>query len=83
MAIVLVDSCVYIDLLRHGKDPVLSLTDEAMSVDLAVCGIVRLEVLRGIRNANVRAAMDEFMETMLEIPANRAFWDQAVALSWT
>ena len=46
---VLVDSNVYIGLLRRGFDPVAVLGPWAGSTDVATCGMVRLEVERGLR----------------------------------
>lgn len=46
---VLVDSNVYIDLLRQRLDPALKLTRRVSQLDLATCGMVRVEVLRGIK----------------------------------
>ena len=43
---VLIDSYVYIDLLRVRKDPVATLYQwgEAHGRDLAICGMIRVEV---------------------------------------
>ena len=46
---VLVDSSYYITLLRTGRDPLLALALTAETRDLAICGVVRCEVGRGLK----------------------------------
>jgi hypothetical protein len=42
----LVDSTIYIDLLRHGEDIPFILRPSLLSGQLFVCGVIRAEVLR-------------------------------------
>jgi predicted nucleic acid-binding protein len=79
---ILVDSNVYIDLLRHRRDPAAILHAWAGRRDLAVCGMVRLEVLRGIRSLRLRAALGTFMDVMLNVPADGRLWQEATDLAW-
>jgi predicted nucleic acid-binding protein len=51
---VLVDSNVYIGLLRRGLDPVEILGGWIGDGDLATCGMVRLEVERGLKVERIR-----------------------------
>lgn len=79
---ILVDSNVYIDLLRHRKDAAAVLHAWAGERELVVCGMVRLEVLRGIRSLRLRAALAAFMDVMLNVPCDGRLWQEATDLAW-
>jgi predicted nucleic acid-binding protein len=79
---VLVDSNVFITILRQGKDPSWVLTERYDSTDLLTCGIVRLEVLRGVRGARAKEQLTAFFDVMMNVPSDNSLWDEAVALAW-
>jgi predicted nucleic acid-binding protein len=79
---VLVDSCYYIDLLRQGLDPARALAVTAMSRDLAVCGVVRCEVGRGLRNPRVRELLQAFWDVMIYIPTDNRLWTEVEQTLW-
>lgn len=79
---VLVDSNVYIDLLRQRLDPALELTRRISHLDLATCGMVRMEVLRGIRIERVRARMAAFFDVTQNVPTDDRLWAEAAELAW-
>lgn len=79
---ILVDSNVYIDLLRHGMDPPRTLGEWAGSADLVVCGMVRLEVLRGIKALKLRHALCAFMDVLINVPSDERLWTEATDLAW-
>lgn len=81
-AIALVDSSVWIGLLREGRDPVLELTRRAQVYDLATCGMVRLEVLRGISRRPLFDAVEGFMNVMLNVPTDNRVWEAATREAW-
>jgi predicted nucleic acid-binding protein len=80
---VLVDSNVYIDLLRKRLDPVEELTARVSQLDLAVCGMVRVEVLRGIRGQRAKAQMTAFFDVLQNVPTDNRLWEEATELAWT
>ncbi|MBU3665201.1 MAG: PIN domain-containing protein [Chthoniobacterales bacterium] len=80
---VLVDSNVYIGLLRRGLDPVEVLGDWAGPADLATCGMVRLEVERGLRVERVRRHMSAFFDVLIMIPTGNPAWARATELAWS
>lgn len=80
---VLVDSNVYIGLLRRGLDPAEILADWIGSGDLATCGIVRLEVERGLRIEKIRRRVGAFFDVLINIPTSNTIWEQAAGLAWT
>jgi predicted nucleic acid-binding protein len=79
---VLVDSNVYIQLLRMGKDPVKILGNWIGAGDLVTCGIVRLEVERGLRTDRIRKQMSEFFSVMIDVPTSQLVWQAATDLAW-
>lgn len=78
---VLVDSNVYIHLLRRGYDPVDVLGSWIEEGDLMTCGMVRLEVERGIISPSVRLRIGRFFDLMLPGVTNR-IWTEACDIAW-
>ena len=76
----LVDSNVFITLLRQGEDPADWLGNRFE--DLYTCGMVRLEVLRGIRNVQIREGTEAFLDVLCTIPTDNRLWDAAADLGW-
>lgn len=79
---ILVDSNVYIDLMKHGRDPVSTLGDWVGSSELVTCGMVRLEVLRGLKQPKARQRISSFMDIMINVRTDAAFWPDATDLAW-
>jgi predicted nucleic acid-binding protein len=80
---VLVDSNVYIGLLRRGLDPAEILGDWIGSGDLATCGMVRLEVERGLKIEKIRRRVGAFFDVLINVPTSNKIWEQASGLAWT
>jgi predicted nucleic acid-binding protein len=81
---VLVDSNVYIDLLRAGRDSVATLYAWAAERDrsFAICGMIRLEVLRGIKSLKARQRVATLMDVMVNVPSDNRLWQTATDLAW-
>lgn len=80
---VLVDSNVFIGLLRRGVDPVGALGEWAGPADLATCGMIRLEVERGLRAGRVRDRMAAFFDVLVMIPTTNKVWARATEIAWS
>lgn len=82
---VLVDSNVYIDLLRARKDVVATLYDwaEEQERNLAICGMIRLEVLRGLKSLAAFRSVSALMDVMINIPSDSRLWSDATDLAWS
>jgi predicted nucleic acid-binding protein len=80
---VLVDSNVYIGLLRRGLDPAESLADWIVSGDLAACGIVRMEVDQGLKIEKIRRRVGTFFDVLINVPTSNKIWEHAAGLAWT
>ncbi len=81
---VLIDSNVYIDLLRGRKDVVATLYDWADLRDrnLVICGMVRLEVLRGLKSLKAFQSISSLMDVMINVPSDNHLWSEATDLAW-
>lgn len=80
---VLVDSNVFIGLLRRGVDPVGELGAWAGGADLTTCGMIRLEVERGLRSGRVRGRLAGFFDVMVMIPTGNKVWERATEIAWS
>ena len=79
---VLVDSNVFIGLLRRGLDPVEILGDWIGDGDLATCGMVRLEVERGLKIDRVRRRVAGFFDVLINVPTSNKIWERASETAW-
>lgn len=79
---VLVDSSYYIERLREGRDPLLELAVIGAQRDVAVCGVVRCEVGRGIKLERVLHKFQSAWEVMLYVPTDNRLWAEAERLLW-
>ena len=77
---ILVDTNIYIALLRQNRDPAAAFYEHYDSDHLVTCGMIRLEVLRGIRNDRMRDRLGSFMDTMHYVPTDPALWEEAALL---
>lgn len=77
---VIIDSCAFIGLLRNGLDPAQVLLTHFDPTDLHTCGMIRVEVLRGVRIEKVAKRLAEFMDVMCNVPADNRLWNEAAAL---
>jgi predicted nucleic acid-binding protein len=78
----LVDSTVYIELLRARRDPVEALRPWLVRDEVLTCGVVRCEVLRGIVSAKVREHMRALFQVLPAAETDPAAWDRTAELAW-
>lgn len=76
----LVDSNVFIDLTRRGEDAARWLGRQLD--DIYTCGMVRLEVLRGITDRRKRDGMAAFFDVLCEVQTDSLLWQHAARLGW-
>lgn len=79
---VLVDSSVYIHLLRTGTDPVAALAERFEATELVGCDIVRCEVLRGIIRPRARADLATFFDLLVHVTMDHRTWQETENLAW-
>jgi predicted nucleic acid-binding protein len=78
---ILVDSNVYIDLMKRRLDPIRVLGEWVGTSDLVTCGMVRLEVLRGLKHPKAFQRISSFMDIMINVRTDTAFWLDATDLA--
>lgn len=79
---VMVDSNVLIDLIRHNGDPAPHLLCWAGNRKLVTCGMVRVEVLRGIISPKAHRSTSMFFDAMINVPTTDLLWHEAAELAW-
>lgn len=79
---VLADSSYYIQLLREGRDPLKSLALAAATRDLAVCGVVRCEVARGITRPELLRQFQAVWNVMISVQTDHRLWGRVEATAW-
>lgn len=79
---VLVDSNVFINLMKFRGDPAPLLYEWAGGRNLAICGMVRVEVLRGVKSPKAYRCLCAFMDVMVNVPASDHLWNEAAELAW-
>jgi predicted nucleic acid-binding protein len=78
----LVDSSVFIDLLRSGKDVASMFRDRIADGSALTCGIIRIEVLRGIIDRRIGDWMEQLFDEMTDCPLDDALLQAAARLAW-
>jgi predicted nucleic acid-binding protein len=79
---VMVDTNVFIDYLRARRDPVIELMKRFDSTDLVTCGVVKAEVLRGVKSLPLRNRLEEFFNIMRYVETSHTLWNETFELAW-
>ena len=79
---VLVDSSFYIDRLRKKLDPLQELAAAPSEWDIITCGMVVLEVCRGLRGPKERKRFEDAFSVMAFVPTSNKMWQRATDLAW-
>jgi len=79
---ILVDSCIYISHLKRGIDFRQLLVPALRAGQLYNCGVVRAEVLRGIREQTFYDEVAAFFDIIPEVPTDAKIWRQVSQLAW-
>jgi hypothetical protein len=80
--VVLVDSSVYIQLIRDGKDPVGELAGSFDMTEIVGCSVVRCEVLRGMILPKPKAHLEAFFDLLVHVPTDQRAWRETEDLAW-
>lgn len=82
MSAILVDSCIYITYIKRKIDFRQFLVPALRAGQLYNCGVVRAEVLRGIREERFYAEVEAFFDIIPEVPADAKLWRQVSRMAW-
>ena len=56
---------------------------EARDRNLAICGMIRLEVLRGVKSLKAFQTISSLMDVMINIRTDNRLWTEATDLAWS
>ena len=79
--LILVDSNVYIDLLRVGRDPATEIGALCNEWDLVTCGMIKLEVLRAVHTKKGNAKLSKFFAIQRFVISDNRLWDESIELA--
>lgn len=79
----MIDSASYIDMMRAGLDVRQVLAPLLKAGLLYNCGVIRAEVLRGIRIEKHYLQIERFFDIVPEVPTGARFWCDVSKLGWT
>jgi predicted nucleic acid-binding protein len=82
-ALILPDSNIYITAVRAGRDPFQQFVPGLDEREFAVCGMVVLEVCRGLREPTLLRRFRERFAVMIFLPTTNATWERAAQLAWS
>jgi predicted nucleic acid-binding protein len=82
MSPLLVDSAVYIQHLRAQTDVRQVLLPYLRAGNLYSCGVVRAEVLRGMKTPASRDGLEAFFNVVPEVPCDARLWRAVSQLGW-
>ncbi len=78
----LIDSAVYIGFLRQGIDFRQRLLPALRAGDLYGCGVVRAEVLRGVKSPKLKTELEAFFDILPEVPTDARMWRHISEIGW-
>jgi len=78
--LVMPDSSLFVALMKRRLDPAETLLAHYESPSLATCGMVRVEVMRGLRPSVAQRNLSAFMDVMINVLTTNALWNQAALL---
>jgi len=80
--LVLPDSNIYIDAVRSGSDPFQEFSGFLENWEFATCGMVVLEVCRGLRDPVRLQRFRERFAVMIYLQSTSQTWERATQLGW-
>ena len=77
---ILIDSSAWVEFLRNTGSMVYALVDESLSEEVAICHIVRMEILAGARDDSHLLNLRRLLARPVVIPTQTADYDDAATL---
>lgn len=79
---ILIDSTIYINWFRTRTEPRLILEPWIRAGAAATCGIVRVEVVRGMIDVRQKAKVEAMFDTLHDVGTDEELWRNASELAW-
>jgi predicted nucleic acid-binding protein len=80
--LIIPDSSIFIDATRAGLDPFVEFGAHVEECEFATCGMIVLEVTRGLRFPKILQSFRERFAVMVYIPTTNQIWERASQLAW-
>lgn len=77
-----VDSSKFIDWMRRGLNPTRILRPFVLADQIVTCGLIRLEVIRGVVKPAAKSELTSLFDAIREVPLCTAIWQRATDLAW-
>jgi predicted nucleic acid-binding protein len=81
--LIIPDSNVFINATRAGLDPFVEFGAHVEEWEFATCGMIVLEVTRGLRFPKVLQSFRERFAVMIYLPTTNQIWERAAQLAWS
>jgi predicted nucleic acid-binding protein len=78
--VILIDSCIYIDWMKQGINPVER--HAPRQAELISCGMIHLEVIRGVTNPAVKQYLIDYFDLLPQVPLSNGILQSAMELVW-
>jgi predicted nucleic acid-binding protein len=79
----LIDSTIYIDWFRHRIDPLPLLQPFVKARTLAICGVIRAEVVRGVICPEQKMKIHALFNLLEDIAIDSEMWHEIAELAWS
>lgn len=81
--LIIPDSNIFIDATRAGLDPFVEFGAHVEEWEFATCGMIVLEVTRGLRFPKILQSFRERFAVMIYVPTTNQIWERAAQLAWS
>ncbi len=79
---ILVDSNIYINWIRNRIEPHKIIEPWLRTDQIFSCGVIRIEVVRGIINLNQKDKVNDLFNSIPEFKIDNQFWEKSSNLAW-
>ncbi len=82
-SLILPDSNIFIGALRAGTDPFTQFVPGLEEREYCTCGIVVMEVCRGVRDPGLLRRIKSTFAVMIYVPTTNQIWERVTQLAWS
>lgn len=82
-SLILPDSNIFIGALRAGMDPFTQFVPGLEEREYCTCGMVVMEVCRGVRDPGLLRRIKGNFAVMIYVPTTNQIWERATQLAWS
>ena len=77
---ILIDTSAWVEYLRDTNSAACVLVDELLDAEMAICGVVRMELLAGARDEAQLQSLRDTLSRAILLPMYQTDYDEAAAL---